>query len=589
MSTARTCKQQRKGVWSKDDFDIGRTLGNGHFGTVYLAREKSTGFICALKIMKKSQLRQQKVEQRVRSEVEIQSQLRHKNVIRLYAYFYDADYIYLVLEYAENGELYKKLQAQQTFSEPQAATYVRDIAEALEYLHSQGVMHRDIKPENLLLDKKGKIKLADFGWSVKAEMNARRKTLCGTLDYLPPEMVCQRDYDKSADVWCLGVLMYEFLVGTPPFMMESTAVTVDLIKHAKYTIPATVSPEAADLIQKILLTDGSARITIEGILNHPWIKRHAPTTIVTPAPATITTLQQQQYTSSTVTALPVSSPKPPTACQEAEKVNTSTPSLIQTTPAKSNPSTTAGTGVYPRESQEPQLVLGVDPVTPPCQKRIPQMIPQMQTPTSLNTAHLAATGVVKINGTENTPSPTSVGPSQLQFGPPAVPSSPLTSTPTHPLPVVGHTVSSEVKPLNMKLPVNAPCVVAPPATARETQSTPTKKKDPNSRAAPLQQLEPNNFFSPSKNKEPTTTSSPCKPMTPQSGGNFTYHNPIGSPYEQNYCINPHEYSAVGGAKAPTPSPARKRKQQQTPRSERMLTGMGPCSPPMKKPSSSLVR
>jgi serine/threonine protein kinase len=183
-----------KTKWTLNDFDIGKALGRGKFGNVYLAREKSHGFICALKVMYKSQLAKANVEYQLRREIEIQSHLRHNNILRLYAYFYDEKRVYLILEYAAQGELYKKLQKEGRFSYQTTAVYIKALAGALKYCHEKHVIHRDIKPENLLVGLNGEIKIADFGWSVHTP-NSRRRTLCGTLDYLPPEMVESKDHD----------------------------------------------------------------------------------------------------------------------------------------------------------------------------------------------------------------------------------------------------------------------------------------------------------------------------------------------------------------------------------------------------------
>lgn len=296
---------QKPRVFSLGDFDIGKPLGRGKFGNVYLAREKRSQYVVALKVLFKSQLQKAGVEHQLRREIEIQAHLRyartrtpcgppaggrearaafggdldvptcsgrepharslrgrratsrrhsrtmpprrgaarlaahaaprradrsrvlapppavraprrHPNILRLHGYFYDANRVYLILEYAAKGELYKELQKCGRFDEKRSARYVLQLTRALRYCHTKHVIHRDIKPENLLLDLKGELKIADFGWSVHAP-HARRTTLCGTMDYLPPEMIEGQDHDDLVDVWSLGVLMYEFLVGTPPF------------------------------------------------------------------------------------------------------------------------------------------------------------------------------------------------------------------------------------------------------------------------------------------------------------------------------------------------------------------------------------
>lgn len=142
------------------------------------------------------------------------------------------------------------------------------------------MIHRDIKPENLLLDSKGDVKIADFGWSVHAP-NSRRKTLCGTLDYLPPEMVSASHHDHAVDLWCLGVLMYEFLVGQPPFVSQGTKETYQKIKAVQIEYPSYMSAEAKDLIGKLLQKDPAKRMALGKIPDHPWITKYVKNTTTT--------------------------------------------------------------------------------------------------------------------------------------------------------------------------------------------------------------------------------------------------------------------------------------------------------------------
>ncbi|EHB18276.1 Serine/threonine-protein kinase 12 [Heterocephalus glaber] len=203
-----------------DDFEIGRPLGKGKFGNVYLAREKKSHFIVALKVLFKSQIKKEGVEHQLRRETEIQAHLQHPNILRFYNYFYDWRQIYLFLECAPRGELYKELQKSCTFDEQQTAMIMAELADALLYCHGKTVIHRDIKPENLLLGLQRELKIADFGWSVHGP-SLRRKTMCGTLDYLPPEMIEGCTHNEKVDLWCIGVLCYELLVGNPPFESAS--------------------------------------------------------------------------------------------------------------------------------------------------------------------------------------------------------------------------------------------------------------------------------------------------------------------------------------------------------------------------------
>lgn len=236
-------------------FEIGKPLGKGKFGRVYLAREREHGFVCALKVLYKSELQQGRVEKQVQREIEIQSNLRHPNILKLYGHFHDTNRIFLILEFAGRGELYKHLRKETRFAEWKAAQYIAQMANALRYLHRKHVIHRDIKPENILVGIHGEIKISDFGWSVHAP-SCRRKTYCGTLDYLPPEMIVSRNpdnsYDEKVDLWSLGVLTYEFLVGEAPFE-DTPVMTTRRIARGDMRVPLFVSSEAADLIRKVSL------------------------------------------------------------------------------------------------------------------------------------------------------------------------------------------------------------------------------------------------------------------------------------------------------------------------------------------------
>ncbi|MCJ1267722.1 spindle assembly checkpoint kinase [Lobaria immixta] len=257
-------------------FEIGKPLGKGKFGRVYLAKERTNAFVCALKVLHKSELQQGKVEKQVRREIEIHSNLRHPNIIRFYGHFHDSKRIFLILEYAGKGELYKHLRRENKFQEWKAAQYIAQMAAALKYLHKKHVMHRDIKPENILVGIHGEIKISDFGWSVHAPNN-RRNTMCGTLDYLPPEMIKpgsqENFYSEKVDLWSLGVLTYEFLVGEAPFE-DTPIMTQRRIARGEMTIPSFVSPEAKNLIQRLLILDPEKRISLDDIQKHPWIIKH---------------------------------------------------------------------------------------------------------------------------------------------------------------------------------------------------------------------------------------------------------------------------------------------------------------------------
>lgn len=272
--------------WSLSQFEIGRPLGKGKFGRVYLARTKAVpsarpghqGYVVALKCVYKKELVENKVDLQLRREIEIQMNLRHPNVLRMFGYFHDPGRIFMMLEFAGRGELFKILSKlpERRFDEATAAKYIAQIADALQYLHSKHIIHRDIKPENLLVGIRGEVKIADFGWSVHAPGN-RRATLCGTLDYLPPEMVEGKSHGGAVDLWAMGVLTYEFLEGVPPFEeLSGASMTYKRIASVDLHIPTHFSEEAKDLVRSLLRYQPADRLPLSKVLRHPWIVRYDP-------------------------------------------------------------------------------------------------------------------------------------------------------------------------------------------------------------------------------------------------------------------------------------------------------------------------
>ncbi|GMI19986.1 hypothetical protein TrCOL_g6701 [Triparma columacea] len=189
--------------WELNDFVIGKALGKGKFGNVYLAKEKKSKLNVALKVLFKNQMVSGSAPLLLRREVEIQSRLDHVCILRLFGYFHNQSHVYLILEEATGGEVYKKMSDNGgRLPLLTSLSYVYDVALALSYLRIRNVMHRDIKPENMLLGADGRVKLSDFGWAIHApRKEARRSTLCGTPEYVAPEMLLERDYDNRVDNW----------------------------------------------------------------------------------------------------------------------------------------------------------------------------------------------------------------------------------------------------------------------------------------------------------------------------------------------------------------------------------------------------
>jgi serine/threonine protein kinase len=234
-----------------DSFELGEELGEGLFATSYVARHRQSSSTYVIKKYTKHT----STKKLVRRQIELRSNLCHPNIIMFHGWFEDNRSFYLVFDHAEAGDLYSKME-QERFTEPRAANYVKQTAEALQYLHEKQIMHRNVKPENLFLKSDGTIALDGFIHSIRAPNN-RRSSICGTLDYLPPEML-RRDIDKepysnAVDRWTLGILAYELLVGSAPFE-DYPVNTQRRIRDFDMTpLPSTVSLEAQDLVHGVRL------------------------------------------------------------------------------------------------------------------------------------------------------------------------------------------------------------------------------------------------------------------------------------------------------------------------------------------------
>ncbi len=225
----------------------------------------------AIKILEKNRIVDRADVVRVSREIAILKVIRHPNVIQLYEIIETPKQLYLIMEYAEKGELFEYIVTHKRVDEPQARRFYRQIVSGLDYLHRLNVTHRDLKPENLLLDHQSNIKIVDFGLSNMCKEGDLLKTACGSPCYAPPEMVAGRKYrGPAADVWSSGVVLYAMLCGYLPFDDPNTANLYKKISLADYAIPKHVSPGARDLITRILQIDPAKRFTVADIRKHPW-------------------------------------------------------------------------------------------------------------------------------------------------------------------------------------------------------------------------------------------------------------------------------------------------------------------------------
>jgi len=216
----------------------------------------------------------------LRREIQIMKKLSHPNILKLYEVYEDDEQFYLVMELVKGKELFDKIVERGMYSEKDASNIIRQVVSAVEYLHDNGIAHRDLKPENLLSAGEGDeeiIKIADFGFSKSfGEEGEKLMTSCGSPGYVAPEILTAESYDKSVDLWSVGVIIYILLSGYPPFYADSAPALFKKIMDVKYDFDDSVwddiSESAKDIIRNLLVKDPNKRFTAKQCLNHPWVK-----------------------------------------------------------------------------------------------------------------------------------------------------------------------------------------------------------------------------------------------------------------------------------------------------------------------------
>ena len=259
------------------DYEQLKTVGLGSYGRVRLCKHKKTGDTFVMKILKKNEIIKQKQVDHVYSEFNILVNLKHPFIVQLLGYnFDDPKYVYFILEYIQGGELFTLLRTKRTFPIPQARFYIAHIITIFEYLHSKNIVYRDLKPENILINKNGYLKLTDFGFAKILE-NEKTYTLCGTPEYLAPEIILNKGHGKAVDWWTLGILLYEMLVGIDPFSDDDPMKTYQKILKGKINFPKTINKDAKSLIKHLLTQDTTKRFGclkngVKDILNHRFFE-----------------------------------------------------------------------------------------------------------------------------------------------------------------------------------------------------------------------------------------------------------------------------------------------------------------------------
>ncbi|CAM9494363.1 unnamed protein product [Pylaiella littoralis] len=260
----------------EDTYQLGKELGHGSFSTVREGTHKGNGKRFAVKCVKRADLPPDD-EADLKMEVSLLQEMEHENIVKLYDFYEENHFYYLVMEILNGGELFDRIVLKQFYNEKEARDVLKVVFNAVKYCHDRDIAHRDLKPENLLLvseDDDAALKLADFGFARPVGEDGL-STQCGTPGYVAPEILKGEIYGKPVDIWSIGVITYILLGGYPPFHDDNQAKLYQKIKKGKVSFHpqywSTVSDEAKDLIKKMLTVDKEKRISAEQALQHPWV------------------------------------------------------------------------------------------------------------------------------------------------------------------------------------------------------------------------------------------------------------------------------------------------------------------------------
>jgi len=265
----------------EDDYEIKQELGRGAFSVVVHGIHKRTKQEVAIKIINKKELGKD-YEKNLTTEVDILKRVDHPSIIGLLEIHETQEKLYLVMELVTGGELFDKIVEKGSYSEADAATVVRQIVSAVQYLHGIGIVHRDLKPENLLLRKVGdhlSVSITDFGLSKIVGQQTMMMTACGTPSYVAPEVLHATGYGEGVDMWSIGVITYILLCGFPPFYGDTVPEIFEQIMDSNFDYPAEywgqISPEAKNFVNALLVVDSKKRLSATAALEHPWLKAGA--------------------------------------------------------------------------------------------------------------------------------------------------------------------------------------------------------------------------------------------------------------------------------------------------------------------------
>uniref|UniRef100_A0A8C2C0M8 Calcium/calmodulin-dependent protein kinase IGb n=1 Tax=Cyprinus carpio TaxID=7962 RepID=A0A8C2C0M8_CYPCA len=257
----------------QDVFEFMEVLGSGAFSEVFTVKERKTGKLFAMKCVKKKNKRDVNLE----NEIAVLRKIQHDNVVCLEDFYESRTHYYLLMQLVSGGELFDRILDRGMYSEADASLVIRQVLEAVSYLHKNGIVHRDLKPENLLYyspDENAKIMISDFGLS-KMEDNGIMSTACGTPGYVAPEVLAQKPYSKAVDCWSIGVITYILLCGYPPFYEETETRLFSKIMKAQYEFDSPfwddISESAKDFIRNMMQKNPKMRYDTEQALRHPCL------------------------------------------------------------------------------------------------------------------------------------------------------------------------------------------------------------------------------------------------------------------------------------------------------------------------------
>ncbi|KAM7261274.1 hypothetical protein ACFE04_026749 [Oxalis oulophora] len=258
-------------------YELGKTLGEGSFAKVKLAKNIDNGQYVAIKIMDRDKVLRHKMVEQIKREISTMKLIKHPNVIQIIEVMASRSKIYIVIEFIDGGELFDQIAKCGRLKEDEARRYFQQLINAVDYCHSRGVYHRDLKPENLLLDSFGVLKISDFGLSALSQQvreDGLLHTACGTPNYVAPEVLNDKGYDGTAsDIWSCGVILFVLMAGYLPFDHPSLTGLYKKIIAAEFSSPPWFSAPAKKLIKRILDPNPLTRITIQEILQDEWFKK----------------------------------------------------------------------------------------------------------------------------------------------------------------------------------------------------------------------------------------------------------------------------------------------------------------------------